>query len=354
MQITYFIAWRLPLFFVVLTLFTTTCRADTIPTGVIWPGWRVETEERYDTPGYPITWMLDGNPATTWVYHFHPNPKDEDAVGEKDPYPHGQGVIISLAKGDPGASATDQQPFLLDGIGIINGYAKSSRTYWRNNRIRLLRVTAYAPQRKPWIWTHDFPLRNTLSLQHLALPRMRAVQITLEVRAVDVGKDDDLCISELALQLNGHQLPWHVTPYVIYNQAGGCCGGMSFSVMTRDGALARQPLPKKEAGIMGISEQPGTGCYLLSSQHSLCLYDPNTNSTSNRHTFSGPIYIIGWRDARTAIIGTGKDDTPAYNVMNWFRLTLPDNRVHSTPAIHEGVHRHWPFPPCTWEPDYGA
>ncbi len=49
----------------------------------------------------------------------------------------------------------------------------------------------------------------------LRFPRLRAYALQSTVLAVKVGKDDDLCISELALSLGGKQIPWNLPRYVV-------------------------------------------------------------------------------------------------------------------------------------------
>jgi hypothetical protein len=46
--------------------------ADANPASATWPGWHVETNEDYDAPGYPISWMFDNDPSTAWVFSYKP------------------------------------------------------------------------------------------------------------------------------------------------------------------------------------------------------------------------------------------------------------------------------------------
>ncbi|MHB9026245.1 MAG: NADase-type glycan-binding domain-containing protein [Armatimonadota bacterium] len=328
------------LFFIFLLTAGMVC-ADGTRTGITWPGWRVETSEVSDAPGYPITFMFDSSAKSAWVHHFVPDPKSFESL-PRNPAPHGVGATISISCD---AQYLNRQFFTIDGLGIINGYAKDSATYWRNNRIRAIRVHL---RMKNDTWGQTFSLRETREVQRISFPRQSVSQIEIEVVKVDQGQDDDLCISELMLFNRSKRIPWNLTPVVLYNPQNDCgCGGLSFSLMHAVGTM----LPKEFAGadqVRGVTFQPGTSRMLLSSDHTLNLYDFATRAVLYQHKFRNYITELSWMSANTAYITTstkpidGKTTTYRFSSRQKTLRALPQRPATLRPVSG------------SWQPNFGA
>ena len=315
--------------------------ADRTNTGIIWPGWRIETSEEYGLAKYPITNMFDGDPSSTWVYNFRPNARNASHKPQTN-ITHGVGaeVIISRGRTDIG-----ERSFSLDGIGIINGYAKNRSVYYRNNRIRSLRVTIDTVAGRA-AWHKDFSLRETRTVQYLSLPRLLAYHIHLTVLKVAVGADNDLCISELALYLHKKQLPWNLTPIVAYNsyeETGA--SPVIFTLQTRQGKPLR---PTWGSRFNGLARQLGTANCLLSDKHQIFLYDLAHNRLLFTHHFTAFPLEIGWTNTHTALIATGPD--PFANPTAWYQLSLPGPVFHAIRKPRKFVK----YQSEVWGPYYGS
>lgn len=322
--------------------------ADGTPTGIQWPNWRIATSEYPDAPGYPITNMVDGSPETAWVYHkpwqdtagtASALTPDEIAERVKD-YKHGVGVTVTIS--------TDQWPYLVpfsaDGIGLINGYAKSASTYWRNNRITKLHVYASGAS------THvqkTVTLAESREIQRIPLPAGKWQYIELRVESVNAGVDDDLCISELALYRHSRPLSWQLTSTVLYNPGNdcGCGGGPHYVLMTpREQIIQHQGKPCEHFN--GVLPRAGTSRVLLCTEDTAYVYDFASGRFLAMQTVGGQIQQLGWSDARHAYVSTllRNDRTAIYRFTasppTWTKLPA----TATLPRLQNGGH----------QPNYGA
>ena len=137
-------------------------------------------------------------------------------------------------------------------------------------------------------WVKVFSLRQTRRLQMLHFPRLRAYALQSTVLAVKVGKDDDLCISELALSLGGKQIPWNLPRYVV--SGGGFTIVDSdptdgiYNIIDRQGHTVHHKWDVN--GINAIAWQPKSSHLLLATDNNLFLYDTRTNRILSHHHFT--------------------------------------------------------------------
>lgn len=269
--------------------------ADGTGTGVQWPGWRIMTSEEVGGTRYPITSMLDGNPATAWVYHkARQDPSPDAGTG----FRHGAGTHITIDTSyfrRPGS-------FVADGLGLINGYAKNEAVYRRNNRITKIHVYCLGNGGQ---WGGTFTLQQTQRLQRIAFPHRRWRYIDIAVEAVAAGPDDDLCISELVLYCGGKPVPWQVTPGVLFNNSDGCGegGGLRYALLRIAADDTLQPAEAAFRAIRGIAMQPESPRVLWYANGALYLYDMRRNAVLLKRPLARVIFF-GWVNSRTAFIAT--------------------------------------------------
>lgn len=271
--------------------------ADGFATRVAWPGGYITTDEDAPTTQYPLTHMLDGNPATAWVLN-------KQLAGSRDAN-HGKGRCFDIML-PHGVKA--------DGIGIINGYAKSRAIYRRNNRIRQIQVASG--------WEQTIRLKETISLQQFTLKEpVTDVEITIE--DVAVGKDDDTCISELVLYYKGKPIPWSLTPTVVTNPSShgdcGCGGGPDYTLQRLDGSLVKSP-NDNPITFIAYAFQPGSERILLSAKHHAYLYDLRKGEYRFQTEFANHLEMLGWQDAHVAWL-TFTQQINDEGDSRWFRLT---------------------------------
>lgn len=174
-------------------------RADCAPTTVRWGHWEVTTSEwlfwgrKYDNR-YPLTNLFDGNPKTAWVYSGLP------------PELRHEYIRVSSEIQLPGRTLEFRSdvPFTLDGLKLMNGYNKSERLYFLNNRAveieisdgecELARLTL--PDQPGW-HTVSFP-RTTTDFLRIRFP------------AEKPGLFNDFCLSELHFLNRGEVLSWNL------------------------------------------------------------------------------------------------------------------------------------------------
>jgi hypothetical protein len=199
------------------------------------PNWQIRmSEEPYANDAledgikrYPITAMLDGDICTAWVFE---GVKWEG--GEIDdwrrpltnaPFDGGVGQWVEIM-------SLSSDPPIVDAIGIVNGYARSPEAYRRNNRITRVRLDGGG---SPWgpVWSETAKLKEVMWMQVIPIPETRADRVRITVEAVEVGPDNDLCISELQLFHRGRALIQRPTAYVFCSSGAecGCGGSLEFS-----------------------------------------------------------------------------------------------------------------------------
>lgn len=310
---------------------------------VQWPGWQIETNEYTQSTRYPLSQMFDGNPATAWVYHkawrdLPPGMCWGESDNPEENFNHGIGTKIILSTD----VCNDGETFTADGIGIINGYAKNQAIYRRNNRITRIYVTCEG-ENQPW--EKLCGLKESMQLQRISFPRQELLTITLEIDDVDVGADDDLCISELVFYNHGKFVPWRATTTVLYNYYYGCSGDpvIYYSLLKMNG----QPVHhhgKPVNYLIGKARLPDTGISLLGADNTLYIYNFTIGKFIAEQTFPGSIDQLGWIDNEHAVVRiSGKRGK-----VRWYSFILPSLRWKAIPAP-----RCPSFLPGTEQPYYG-
>lgn len=275
--------------------------------GIAWPGWQVSTSEVSSSRTYPLTHLLDGDPATAWVYHkaWRDLPPGVAWGYAEDPdarFNHGVDTTLYLEA---------DQSFVCDGIGLINGYAKSSRTYWRNNRITHVTIHAYGPNHTQWNTT--VTLRITRAIQRIPVPHLRMQNLTITITAVDPGADDDLCISELVLYRQNTPIPWCLSHTVLSTEMHECDGYPAYTlwcgrrIVTLDG--------HERTTYTGFMQPHAARVMLLAGQ-TLYLYDFNFDTYVLSQHFIGKACRLGWISNTQAVLQT-EDDR---HRVRWYRM----------------------------------
>ena len=315
--------------------FCLAARADGAFATVQWPGWLVETDEDYLSTSYPLANMLDGDPRTAWVF----NKKLSYKPAPGDVHRHGQGTELRLCTDDGRAVS-------IDGIGIINGYAKSTETYRKNNRIREITVdTRDGNPNGKGVTT--IPLEDMSGLQKFALPPTATARIAITFTAVDPGPADDLCVSELVLYHQGKPLNWGVTPIVVAHDSShgecGCGEGPSFELRTRDNKPMASPEGHRIA-FLAVARRPGSSTLLLAAEHRYYLYDLAKSKYLYQGPFTGTLDTLGWEDEDTAYLALAPRVFDTAH-RSWYRLSL-DRKImlrkttlpaDTTPVLRQGA-----------------
>ena len=142
---------------------------------------------------YPVRNLVDNNPLTAWVFE----PK------------------FSSQKKTIGMAMKFSESIDLDGISIINGYAKSESLYKANNAIELFELILSSGQRL------QFECLESLKPQNFNFKKQKLDWIILIVKKVRRGtRYDDLCISELAGTLNNVNILNDEDDIIISNSGG--------------------------------------------------------------------------------------------------------------------------------------
>ena len=152
---------------------------------VWWSGWNVSSSEeisdeagvKYST--YPLPLMFDNDPKTAWVYSA------KSREWNKQQFRSRYGIELK-----------PERPTTIDSLRIMNGQNASLARFKRNNRVLEMRVTMNAGAEKI---VKTFKLPDRMGWHSCALPRRAMKSLKIEFIGIRKGRDDDLCISELAL-----------------------------------------------------------------------------------------------------------------------------------------------------------
>ena len=207
-----------PILIVLLILAALPALCNGTDTYIAWPGWQVSSTENLDAghkhTSFPLTHMLDGNPATTWVF---------SGTGKRlDGSPSGYAITLARER--------DTKPVAMDGIWIMNGYNKSRKLFLRNNRIVQLKL--YVND----VFLKTVTLSDSMGWHKISIPRKPIRSIKLEFTKFKRGRDDDICISEIALYDCGKKVDLKMPKAVEFTEGNGDCGcGQEFHVIDRAG-----------------------------------------------------------------------------------------------------------------------
>lgn len=191
------------------------CAADYQPPSAVWSTWTVDLQSHPLglREHYPLANLLDGNPATAWVFEHAPK-----ATADSEDMPPGP------IKTPYQITFTPSEPVRIDSIQVMNGYNKSSETFKRNNRALKIEV---------WGHSADGPydgkvvasswLKDSMGWHTLKIPSKKYTGITVVFSGIRRGRDNDLALSELRFMSRGKQVPWHL-PKVAMMTHGSECG----------------------------------------------------------------------------------------------------------------------------------
>lgn len=203
----------------------TDAAADSSASCISWAAWSVTTTEGLwrgrSHQGDPLTFLLDGDPSTCWVF----------AGASPDP---SYGTPHALDIGPAG----DELP--VDGLRIMNGDNRSEEHYRRRSRVVRLGVWSGGQQ------VADVALPQELGWHAVALPAGTAADLHLELLEIRQGKDAAICLAGLELLREGAPVPWDLPRCVIASDGGEAVSDTSY-LMTRDGAR----LAADDAGFFG-------------------------------------------------------------------------------------------------------
>lgn len=144
-----------------------------------------------NSDSYKSANLCDGKPETAWV------PGVKGGIGEW--------VKISI-DAYSSISEVTSTPFSLDEIGVLPGYAKSSKTWSENNRVKKLLIVAHSPKLAENEWVvYRLNLKDEAKLQVFKIPNdkigysLNQMKKEIWIKIEDVYKGtkyDDTCISE--------------------------------------------------------------------------------------------------------------------------------------------------------------
>jgi hypothetical protein len=144
-----------------------------------------------NSDSYKSANLCDGKAETAWV------PGVKGGIGEW--------VKINIDAYSKLSEYTST-PFSLDEIGVLPGYAKSSKTWSENNRVKKLLVVAHSPKlaQNEWV-VYRLNLKDEAKLQIFTIPddkvgysiQIMKKEIWIKIEDIYKGtKYDDTCISE--------------------------------------------------------------------------------------------------------------------------------------------------------------
>jgi len=224
-----------------------------------WPGWRLSTEEgfnletnsgkdsnvRNNRVAFPMTQLVDGDPDTAWVWDDAVWKTRRNAQTNSEPSPARSFNIES------------DNSVVADELWLMNGYNKREDLWKRNDRVVEIRIHLdHKPVKK-------VTLSDQMGWHKISLPRHAWKNLKIELTGIRKGggKDNDICLSELALYSRGKKIDFGMPRAVIY-QLSACCGGTGWLINrggrviatggTGEGAsLEWSPDGKRVAGISG-------------------------------------------------------------------------------------------------------
>jgi hypothetical protein len=145
-----------------------------------------------NSDSYKSANLCDGKAETAWVEGVKGNGVGEWIKINIDAY--------------SSVSEVTSTPFSLDEIGVLPGYAKSSKTWLENNRVKRLLVVAHSPKlaQNEWV-VYRLSLKDEAKIQVFKIPddkvgysiQIMKKEIWIKIEDVYKGtKYDDTCISE--------------------------------------------------------------------------------------------------------------------------------------------------------------
>lgn len=208
---------------VVLVAIALPACCDGTATLIRWPGWECSSTEDlslgHKHTSFPLTHLFDNNQATAWVF---------SGTGKHAEYGStGFGLHLSREDG--------RKPCTLDSIWVMNGYNKSRKLFFGNNRITELKLYV------DWKFVKTVALTDSMGWHKISIARQPIKDIALRFTKFQKGRDNDVCVSEIALYDRGKRIDLKMPQAVEFTRGDTDCGcGQEFGVINRSGRqLAR-------------------------------------------------------------------------------------------------------------------
>ncbi len=185
---------------------TTPGLCDGTATLISWPGWTCSSTEDLSLgrkhTSFPLTYLFDNDPATAWVFSGTGKHAETGRTG----------FAIDLSR-DEGERAV-----IVDGIWIMNGYNKSRELFARNNRITELQVYVN------WKLVKTVALADSMGWHKISIPQQPVKDMALRFTKFARGRDDDVCVSEIALYDRGKKVGLKMPKAVEFTEGNTDCG----------------------------------------------------------------------------------------------------------------------------------
>ncbi len=211
--------------------------ADNKPTFIRWGHWQVTTSEwlfwgRKYGNRYPLTHLFDGNPKTAWVFSGLP---PEFRVAGYRSY-----SVLDF----PGRTLEFRSdvPFTLDGLKLMNGYNKSERLYFLNNRAVEIEISDGECE------LARLKLPDQPGWHFVSFPRVTTDFLRIRFPVERTGRLNDFCLSELHFLNRGGVLDWQLPAAVEFCEGSESEADSSFIVNRSGEILARDQGQEYEGG----------------------------------------------------------------------------------------------------------
>lgn len=276
---------------------------DGAPTMILWSGWNCASTEdvflgRKHT-SFPLTYLFDGKPATTWVF----SGTGKHGLSGREGY----GLHLSFDE-------DRMKPVMVDSIWIMNGYNKSRELFLRNNRITEMKL--YVNQRL----LRKVSLTDKMGWHRISIPRQWVGEMYMQFTRLAKGRDNDVCVSELALYDRGKKIDLKMPQAVMYTE-GDVHYGQVWRVISRSGKRIA-----KDDSKWGPDWSPSgkriAGCSYVKGIWHLWVVD----ATAGRVIYDRPSPLqknpcAGWPDESTVRLQTDSypenPTTKTVKISNW-------------------------------------
>ena len=143
---------------------------------------------------YAVGNLTDGDPSTAWV-----EGKKGSGIDEYIKFycPQEEADMVNI-----------YSAYKIDSLGIINGYAKNEEVFYKNNRVKKIKIEykndifrEENPYNMKTPEIYEYILEDTMAMQYLVFPEpiyMSSMKISI-LEVYKGSKWDDTCISELRI-----------------------------------------------------------------------------------------------------------------------------------------------------------
>lgn len=262
---------------------------DGTATLIRWPGWECASTEDLSLgrkhTSFPLTYLFDGNPGTPWVFS---GTGKHELSGRK-----GYALHLSREEG--------RKPVTVDSIWIMNGYNKSQGLFLRNNRIIELKL--YVNEKL----LETVSLTDCMGWHKISIPRRAVRDIYLRFTKFAKGKDNDVCVSELALYDQGKKIDMKMPKIVEFTEGDVDCGdGQEFYVIDRTG----KRLERYDMDPPAVWSPSGRYIAEVGYTGELWIWDSTTCKLLVRKsmiaTAAGYAWSVKWRGNRSVVVDIAK------------------------------------------------